>query len=257
MRMAAMTWGAEPVRVWDRSVFHVRSRTSCARCSVPQWPSDPGCPRGSRGYGSACGVTRRSASGWPAVPSRVWMRGGWVARHGAHVLPTARIERLVGPPVGAQRVLGADRAAELSEHTRRTSVAIASGSGSTWVTSPVSAVSASIEGTVRGDRRRTRARTSRVWRCHRAPSRASARVGEVCPASTRWQEVARWSRSRTGPARASTGQATLRRAPAGGMANRTGEPEPGDPQAVELRDRAEHRSAAPVTERGGGQPAQR
>lgn len=36
LRRAAMTWGAEPVRIFEASSANVASRTQCSRFSMPQ-----------------------------------------------------------------------------------------------------------------------------------------------------------------------------------------------------------------------------
>ena len=38
LRSVAITWGAFPVRTWERSSSKVTSRTQCSRFSMPQWP---------------------------------------------------------------------------------------------------------------------------------------------------------------------------------------------------------------------------
>ena len=46
LRMVASTWGAAPVRTWQRSSPNVTSRTHWRRFSIPEWPrqirSSPG-----------------------------------------------------------------------------------------------------------------------------------------------------------------------------------------------------------------------
>lgn len=37
LRTVAITWGAFPVRTWERSWSKVTSRTQCSRFLMPQW----------------------------------------------------------------------------------------------------------------------------------------------------------------------------------------------------------------------------